>query len=318
MFFIFLAWLLGKADLSKVVLLILLFTSFVVLTGIFMDLRKRHRYSDALANFIKNMDENSKLHLLSITQNSHKPCTIALASHLSFQSQKIKDTELELKNYREFIEAWTHEIKTPLSLSTLILNNHKKTISPYVYSRLDYAQRTISNNVDRILYYARLQQNHVDYQFEDICLSSIVCEVLEDFKTIGEEKRISVNMEIPPIKVKCDKRALLFILRQLLSNAFKYAAAESGKVSIVSWIDYSDGGKIHLTIRDNGKGVSVEDAPFIFDKGFTGCHSNRQEATGMGLYLVSKYAQALSFEVKIEPVSTTGHGFSIVLIFPAV
>lgn len=75
---------------------------------------------------------------------------------------------------------------------------------------------------------------------------------------------------------------------------------------------------MHLSVKDNGEGVPPEDTPFIFDKGFTGNHPNRQKATGMGLYLVNKYAEVLSVEIKIEPVITAGSGFGIELIFPCV
>ncbi len=73
-----------------------------------------------------------------------------------------------------------------------------------------------------------------------------------------------------------------------------------------------------MTVRDNGKGTSPEDLPFLFDKGFTGSRPKRQKATGMGLYLVKKYAEQLGIAVEIEPGSDCGKGFGIQLIFPRV
>ena len=120
------------------------------------------------------------------------------------------------------------------------------------------------------------------------------------------------------MQIISDKKVLAFMLSQLFSNAFKYTASDNGVVRVVSWSDTQADGKIHLAVRDNGKGVPPEDKPFLYDKGFTGSHPDRQDATGMGLYLAKKYAEALSVEVNIEPISTSGQGFGIQLIFPKV
>jgi signal transduction histidine kinase len=98
----------------------------------------------------------------------------------------------------------------------------------------------------------------------------------------GQLQPDTVQLSLLPLQVISDKKVLAFMLSQLLSNAFQYAAADQGVVSIVSWSDTRDEGKIHLAVRDNGKGVPPEDLPFLFDKGFTGSHPDRQNATGMG------------------------------------
>jgi signal transduction histidine kinase len=183
---------------------------------------------------------------------------------------------------------------------------------------MEYVRCTINSDVERILYYARLQSDHVDNKFAKINLSDCVQECLEDFRTIFDEKKIDVQLNLLPLQIVSDKKVLAFMLSQLFSNAFKYTASDNGIVCAVSWADAHDNGNIYLAIRDNGKGVPPEDLPFLFDKGFTGSHPERQTATGMGLYLVKKYAEALSVEVNIEPISTSGQGFGIELIFPNV
>lgn len=105
------------------------------------------------------------------------------------------------------------------------------------------------------------------------------------------------------------------MLSQIFANAFKYTKKSGGIVETVLW---REGEKIHLAVRNNGKGVPAEDVPFLFDKGFTGNHPDRQEATGMGLYFVKKYAKILAVEVQIEEMATSGEGFGIELVFPVV
>ncbi len=318
LFFAFLAWLTGPDTFGSIVVIILLFTAFIVLAGCWIDQKKRKKLMEALQSFLIDPDEETKQRLMTVADEFWHPMIGTVSEQLREQSQIIKEKRLELQNYQEFIEAWTHEIKTPLSLATLILANHKEEMSPYVYNRMEHVRCTVSSDVERILYYARLQSDHVDYKFVKMNLRDCVQECLEDFSAIADEKKIDVQLNLLPLQIISDKKVLTFMLSQLFSNAFKYTASDNGVVSVVSWSDTQDDGKIHLAVRDNGKGVPPEDMPFLFDKGFTGSHPDRQNATGMGLYLVKKYAEALSIDVNIEPISTSGQGFGIQLIFPKV
>ncbi len=318
LFFVFLVWLTGPDTFGSIAVIILLFTAFIVLAVCWIDQKKRKKQMEALQSFLIDPDEETEQRLLMVVDEFWHPMIRTVSEQLREQSQIIKEKRLELQNYKEFIEAWTHEIKTPLSLATLILANHKEEMSPYVYNRMEHVQCTVNSDVERILYYARLQSDHVDYKFMKMNLSDCVQECLEDFRAISDEKKIDVQLNLLPLQIISDKKVLVFMLSQLFSNAFKYTASDNGVVRAVSWSDTRNDGKIHLAVRDNGKGVPPEDMPFLFDKGFTGSHPERQNATGMGLYLVKKYAEALSINVNIEPISTSGQGFGIQLIFPKI
>ncbi|MDK2950527.1 MAG: hypothetical protein PWQ77_192 [Kosmotogales bacterium] len=318
LFFVFLVWLTGPGTFGSIAIIILLFTVFIVFTGYWIDQKRRKKQMEALQSFFIDPDEKAKQRLMTVTDEFWHPIIETISQQLCEQSQTIKEKRLELQNYQEFIEAWTHEVKTPLSLTTLLLANHREEMSPYVYNRMDHVRHTINSDVERILFYARLQSDHVDYNFAKMNLSDCVQECLEDFRAISDEKKIDVQLNLLPLQIISDKKVLTFMLSQLFSNAFKYTASDNGIVSIVSWSDTQENGRIHLAIRDNGKGVPPEDVPFLFDKGFTGNHPDRQGATGMGLYLVKKYAEALSIDVNIEPISTSGQGFGVKLLFPQV
>jgi len=318
LFFIFLTWLIGPDTFESIVIIILLFTAIIFSTGYWIARIKQKKQIEILQLFLNSLNEETEQRLLATVGESWHPAIQIASAQLREQSQTIKDKQLELQNYQEFIEAWTHEIKTPLSLATLILANRREEMSAYVYNRMEYVRCTINNDVDRILYYARLQADHVDYKFIKLDLSDCVQECLEDFRAISDEKEIDVQLNLSRLQIISDKKVLTFMLSQLFSNAFKYTATVNGTVHVVSWLDTQGDGKIHLAVRDNGKGVPPEDLPFLFDKGFTGSHPDRQHATGMGLYLIKKYSEALSVEVNIESISTSGHGFGIELIFPII
>ena len=315
LFFIFVFWLIGARYFPILILVIIVFTLLVVFFGGWYEYRKLNRQQQALESFFKDQDEATKERLQSISGEYWKPVVENLAEQFNQQDQSIRQKSLDLLNYQEYIEGWAHEIKTPLSLMTLVLANHQNDMSDYVFQRMEHIRHAISSDVDQILYYARLQANHVDYKFGQVDLREVVLEVLNGFKAIEEERKLSFKTNFQSLEVVSDRKVLVFIVSQLLSNAVKYARFDEGLVCVSLWEETGEDGKIHLAVRDNGEGVPEEDLPFLFDKGFTGSHPGRQEATGMGLFLAQKYCQALSIDIFIEENSSRGEGFGIQLVF---
>ena len=304
LFFVFVSWLIAPRAFLSVFIMILLFSAAVVIAGTLLEYRMKKKQIEAVQNFLEDPDETGEQALLSVMDAAWHPVIHQAAIRRKELACTAKDRQLELLGYQEYIEAWTHEIKTPLSLATLVLNNHRDEMSAYVYGRMSHVEHTISAHVDRILYYARLHAEHMDYKFETLDVCECVRECLDDFLCIAGEKHVDVQLELTPVNVVSDRKVIAFMLSQLLSNAFKYTAADNGIVRIITWQDTAADGKIYLAVRDNGSGVSAADLPFIFDKGFTGSFPNRQNATGMGLYLVWNYAQMLAIDVSVEDVST--------------
>lgn len=317
-FMLIITWIISPKGFSSVMVSIILFSVIIMVFGYWFEVRKQRRKVKMVQLFINNPEEKVEEELMNTISETWYPTVGLISDKLREQSKKINDTELELLKYREFIEAWTHEIKTPISLATLVLDNRRDEMSDYVYDRMEHVRHTIVNDVDRILYYARLQADHMDYKFIQFDLKECVEESLHEFSGIIQEKNIEIKNNLKSVKVTSDKKVLNFILSQIFSNAVKYTPDTGGSISLKIEKGNEPGSKIHLTIADNGIGVPKQDLPFIFDKGFTGSHPNRQNATGMGLYLVKKYCEMLNIDVEVDKTSTTGNGFKIVLKFPEV
>lgn len=311
--FFFVTWLLNPGMLKSVGLFLILFTALVLTAGYLLENRKQKKQQEALINFLRNTDEESFRELSALTPAPLQPAMKQLYDQFTGLTDAINEKQLNLENYRDYIEAWTHEMKTPLSLAALVMGNHSEEMSPYIKSRMGYVFHLISEDVDRILYYARLQADHVDYHFSKTRLDECVSLVLSDFQPYMEEKNIAVSSDLKPLTVVTDQKVLSFMIAQLLSNAVKYASPQKGEIRLAI---KKSSDKTILSVSDNGKGVLPEDAPFIFDKGFTGNHQNRQNATGMGLYLLKKFADAMCVEVNLDERSVLGEGFCIELEFP--
>ncbi|WP_346935934.1 sensor histidine kinase [Clostridium sp.] len=221
-----------------------------------------------------------------------------------------------IDEYEEYIEAWAHEIKTPLGLMTFVLDNRKEEISPVVYKRLQYVRTKMQEDIERMLYYARLKSTCNDYFFKELSLKESCMEVIEEYKVILQEKGIDVILDIDDYKVLSDKRGIQFIIRQIISNSVKYKNIEVSDPQIVITSDENEK-NINLTIRDNGIGVKAYDLPFIFEKGFTGeIGQQRKNSTGMGLYLAKQVAESL--KAGLEANDNYTDGLEISLVFPKV
>ena len=310
--FVFLTWLLRPEAVGSISVFLLLFTLMITAVGFWLERRRRMKISEAVERFLKLPEDANKAALVEAAGEPWRDAVERIAAVLNGQAEQINEKTMELTAYREYLEAWVHEIKTPLSLSALVLYNHREEMSPYVFGRMQYVQNLLNEDAERILYYARLQAEHTDFRFTRVRLDDCVREVLADYRPMAVERGITVQTELEPLTVVTDQRVLRFMLTQLLSNAMKYADETLGRVSVSVW---QEGDRVVLAVRDNGSGVPPEDAPFLFDKGFTGSHPERQKATGMGLYLVKKYARSLCVEVALEPGSTSGKGFGIALRF---
>ncbi|WP_448282096.1 sensor histidine kinase [Clostridium perfringens] len=300
---------------------------------------KEKRQVERIMEFIENPDLSKEEACLDLFYGEEKEIIRLISSKLREKEEKIKNQDLNLKEYEEYIETWAHEIKTPLSLMTFVLDNRKEELSFPIYQRLEYSRSKMQEDIERMLYYSRVKADHLDYIFSEISIKEICNDVLDEYKNLIEEEKIIINNEVGDGKVVSDKKGLSFVLRQILSNAIKYTSREPQKGTDKETSKYisieninreeenplitlstklnKNHGNIELIIRDNGIGAKEYDLPFLFDKGFTGdTGQERKKSTGMGLYLANQVANSLNFKMKVS--EDYKEGFEISLIFPII
>jgi len=293
-----------------------IFSVISIVFGMLLVWKKQAKQNKAFYDFLREPSPEHECRLIESIGDSHKEEVNYLANKLRMQNDQLDDAKLQSINYEEFIESWVHEIKTPISLATFVLENRKEEMSKLVYQRLEHARINISDDVEQILFYARLQASHVDYRLERVSLKLCCEDVRLDLQALLEEKEVTVISQMEDVPIVSDKKTLQFIFTQILVNAVKYCNEE-----IESFIWLKTGfdsveNRYYLKISDNGIGVLNSDLPFIFDKGFTGDNSNRRQSTGIGLYLVKKLCDELQIEIEVE--SEYGKGFAIQLLFPII
>ncbi len=214
------------------------------------------------------------------------------------------------EDYKEYIEMWIHEIKTPIATSKMIIENNKNNVTKSIDEELE----KIDNFIEQVLFYARSNTVEKDYYIKKCSLRDIVNEVIYKNKTALMSENISIDAHNLDIEVRTDNKWIVFMLNQVLQNSIKYRKKdEIEKIEIYSekYKEY-----IVLTIKDNGIGIKESEISKVFDKGFTGTNGRllNKKSTGIGLYLCKKLCDKLGIAIKVSSIEQKGT--KVELIFP--
>lgn len=262
-------------------------------------------------SFCKQYKERQQLikNIVIMTESLPEPQTLAEADYQEMIRLLRDANNANMTKYRnertesiDYYTTWVHQIKTPISVMQMLL----KSEDSKEHRELSAELFRIEQYVEMVLCYFRLDSNSSDFVFKQYDLNGIIRNSIRKFAPQFVRKRIKLQYEPTVITVLTDEKWLSFIIEQLLSNAIKYT--ENGQVTINVTDD-----KI-LSISDTGIGISAEDVPRIFEKGFTGYNGRAdKKSTGLGLYLSKKAADKLSHKMYVESAVGKGSTFYIEL-----
>lgn len=312
-FSVMIVWLSDVQAFEKLIGIILLFSILLFTAAIVFASFQERKKEKYFLSFLCQPDEIRAQQLLSSVSMQERQQMEMMISFLSDQQTQLSQMNDSLHDYEEYVEGWAHEIKTPLSLLMMILDNGRDELLPELYRKLNYVRNQLQEDVTQMLYYSRLKSSTKDYRFQHLCVHHLVDDVLEDYLPLLEEKGFKIKNFLFDEQVFTDSRGFCFILGQIISNSIKYASAEP-ELCITVQCKKTE---TVLRIKDNGIGVKQCDLPYIFQKGFTGDSIDSQKkATGMGLYLAKKMADSL--KVKMYAHSKWGEGFEMLVTFPVI
>lgn len=219
--------------------------------------------------------------------------------------EQIGEIHRERLEYKEYIEQWIHEIKTPIAAMKLLCENHRMDFTRELLLELEKTNRF----TEQALYYARSEHTEKDYAVREISLADVVHQAIADNKYLLLQNAVRIEVGDMGDMVYSDEKWVRFILNQLIVNAVKYRAGKPElRFSVCRRQD-----KEVLSVEDNGIGIPACDLPRIFEKGFTGENGRTmQQATGIGLYLCKRLCDKLGIGITAE---SAGSGTMIRLSF---
>lgn len=206
------------------------------------------------------------------------------------KNETINNLKTHLEENTEYVTLWTHQIKTPLTALQLVAGELVEPQRGECYTRLF----EIEQYQDMMLQYLRLEGGGNDYVLKAYTLSGMVNQSIKYFARIFIGKGIGIKVDIPEgFQVVTDEKWLVFVLKQIISNALKYT--NKGEISIFVEREKT------LVIQDTGIGIAPEDIPRLFERGYTGYNGRKdKKASGLGLFLSKKILDNLSHSITIQ------------------
>lgn len=197
----------------------------------------------------------------------------------------VEETRREKEEYCDYVESWIHEIKTPLTACSLILDNDGDV------RKLRRELKRADNLTENILYYARLRSAEKDTKIKILQAAAVIEEAVKSQMELLIASKISVETE-GRFTVCTDDKSLCFILKQLLINSAKYCPGCHVNITAVD-------GKI--IFEDDGIGIPSHEIRRVTERGFTGSNGRHfGRSTGMGLYIANELCKRLDIELQVE------------------
>lgn len=225
--------------------------------------------------------------------------------------EQIASVKCERIEYKEYIEQWIHEIKTPITAMKLICENHRPEMPKTLTKELLLELEKTNRFTEQALYYARSEHTEKDYSVREIRLFDVVHQAIAENKHLLLNYNVRIDVQETEATVYSDEKWLCFILNQMIVNAVKYRSEEPQ----LRFFAAQSGGNMILNIADNGIGIVESELPRIFEKGFTGKNGRNasQNATGIGLYLCRRLCDKLGIGIT---VTSSDHHTVFQLCFP--
>lgn len=285
-----------KVSLELIIVIISLLVIFAILVLIIEYLKKRNFYNE----FINIVDKLDKKYLVIEMLNPPNFQEGEILYNELYGINKsmlenIKNYEISMNDFKDYIEMWIHEVKIPLSSLVLMIHNNKNNISSKMVDQVN----RLDNYVDQVLFYVRAENAEKDYLIKKTELNKVINKIALKNKDYILENNIDFNVLNCEKKVLTDSKWLEFIIDQIINNSIKYKREIAS--SFIKIYTEENNEEIRLIIYDNGIGIDAKDLPRVFDKTYTGTNGRlKSKSTGMGLYIAKNLCEKLGHKIAIE------------------
>lgn len=200
---------------------------------------------------------------------------------------------------QNFINGFTHELKTPIASLQLFLD----TFSKHELSRsdqlkyLDFMKRDtkrLSENVSRILHLGRLEDRNFKADFQEDNLVGIIENLVENSRHLFDEGVIVLKKEVDQFVTHFDKSLIEMVIMNLIINGFIY---NNKKEKLVTIRLFAQDDKLVVHVTDNGIGLEEKEFKRIFKKFYQ--VGKTTKGSGVGLYIVGQILKIHKSHIKV-------------------
>lgn len=298
-----------KVDTYAIVFIFILNLIGSLVFHIYDYLNKKVYYNNILGN-LQSLD---KKYLISELINEPTFVDGKLLYNIIKDTNKSMNDEIfKIKKgtaeYREYIELWVHEIKTPIASCKLLLENNESEVTKSIDEEIE----KVEDYIEQALFYARSNNLEKDYIIKELNIRQCINSTIKRNSNVLIKKKIKIELNNIDKIVYSDSKWVEFILHQIISNCIKYM---DKKECIIKLYCEDKGENIILYIYDNGIGMSEKSVNKVFEKGYTGENGRLySRSTGIGLYLCQKLCEKLGLGIRLS--SKKDEGTIVSITFP--
>lgn len=235
---------------------------------------------------------------------------------------KAKELEQASQYKTDFLANMSHELRTPLNslliLSKLLGDNPDGNLSQ---EQVKFA-RTIETSgndlltlINDILDLSKIEAGHLEMQTETVSIERLSADMNRVFRPVAEERDVEFEIDVAPDcpeTITSDRQRLDQVLKNLLSNAFKFT--EAGKVKLTVRRVGVD--QLGFAVTDTGIGISEEQQGSIFEAFHQadGAISRKFGGTGLGLSISRQLTRLLGGSIAVD--SRLGQGSTFTVTIP--
>jgi HAMP domain-containing protein/signal transduction histidine kinase/CheY-like chemotaxis protein len=324
---------LGEAKPRNLIVLPVVFEEQVL--GV-IELASLHRISEINRAFLEQITETIGVVLSTIRANMRTEQLLAQSQSLAreLQAKNIeiesaragleeKATQLALssKYKSEFLANMSHELRTPLNslliLSRLLADNGDGNLSPQQVefaTTIHSAGNDLLALINDILDLSKVEAGKMELDLGPVALADVSEDVERSFRPVAEEKGLTFDIRVDdalPASIVTDEQRLQQVLRNLLSNAFKFT--HTGTVTLEVRRDADE--RISFAVADTGVGIAGDKLASIFEsfQQADGTTSRKYGGTGLGLSISREISRLLGGEIRVTSEVGAGSRFTLVL-----
>ncbi|ASZ12537.1 response regulator [Chitinophaga pendula] len=246
----------------------------------------------------------------------------ALEAARSALALKANELQSSSQYKSEFLANMSHELRTPLNsvliLAKMLQENKEKNLHPkqIEYAGIIYKSGSdLLHLINDVLDLSKIEAGKVELNYETVPVAVMNNDVADLFDVLSQEKNIRFIRHITgdvPDAIETDKLRLGQVIRNLLSNAFKFTPS-GGEISL-SWYMAGDD-VLGITVADTGPGIPTEQQTLIFSafQQGDGSISRKYGGTGLGLSISKKLMELLKGELRLDSSTSAGSVFSILV-----
>ena len=228
-----------------------------------------------------------------------------------------KVSEMKIK----FFTNISHELRTPLTLIKGPIQELKEReeLSPKGLQYVDLMEKNTNQMlqlVNQILDFRKIQNGKMRLHVSLIDFNEMIASFQKEFRVLSEENEISFTFQLPdePIMVWADKDKLSIVIRNVISNAFKFTPS-GGSIYVTTGLT-DDGKSCYVRVEDNGVGIPQNKLSEIFERFSQGENANNPhyQGTGIGLALSKEIVNLHHGIIRAESPEEAGAVFIVELL----